>query len=164
MMCFGGRGLGCPHCVASSATPAATKTCENAEGQIVDLHGSTAICISATILLFLLAYSLLITLYNTELACHISINLTSRSLLNHSAIIVDCKGHGRRAHHKSYARRLASCYNKRCVRAYIGNKSFWTRVHWQQKSGRFNFRIGQTFVVLVWVHMHEAPIASLTLR
>ena len=30
MMCFGGLGLGCTHCVASSATPAATKTCENA--------------------------------------------------------------------------------------------------------------------------------------
>ena len=148
MMCFGGLGLGCPHCVASSATPAATKTCENAEGQIVGLHGSTAIYISATILLFLFEYSLLITLYNTELACHISNN--SCSSLNHSAITVDCKSHGCRAHHKSYARRLASCYNKRCVRAYIGNKSFWTRVHWQQKSGRFNFRIGQTFVVLVW--------------
>ena len=54
MMCFGGLGLDCPDCVASSATPAATKTCENAEGQIVVLHGSTAIYISATIVLFLL--------------------------------------------------------------------------------------------------------------
>ena len=96
MMCFGGPGLGCTHCVASSAT----KTCKNAEEQIVDLHGSTAIYISATILLFLLAYSLLITSYNMELACHISINSTSRSSLNHSAIIVDCKGHGRQARHK----------------------------------------------------------------
>ena len=102
MMCFDGLGLGCTHCVAWSVTPAATKTCKNAEGQIVGLHGSN----------------------NTELACHISINLTSLSSLNHSAIIVDCKGHGRRAHHKSYALRLASCYNNRCVRAYIGNKSF----------------------------------------
>ena len=90
------------------------------------------------------------TSYNKQLACHISINSTSRSSLNHSAIIVDDKGHGRRGRHKSYAHRLASYYNKRCVRAYIGNKSFWTRVHWQQKSGRFNFWIGQTFVVLVW--------------
>ena len=35
----------------------------------------------------------------------------------------DCKSHGRRVRHKSYALRLASCYNKRCVRAYIANKS-----------------------------------------
>ena len=145
MTCFGGLGLGCPH------WPAATKTCENAEGQIVGLHWSTATYVSATILLFLFEYYLLIPSYNTVLvACHISINLTSRSLLNHFAIIVDCRRHGRRARYKSYAHRLASYYNKRCVRAYIGNKSFWTRVHWQQKSGRFNFRIGQTFVVLVW--------------
>ena len=117
-MCFGGLELGCPHCVASSATPAATKTCENAEGRSWAYTGSTAIYISATFLLFLLEYSLLITLYNTELACHISNNSTSRSSLNRSATIVDCKGHDRRARHKSYARRLASCYNKRCVRAW----------------------------------------------
>ena len=92
MMCFGDLGR--------LTTPAATKTCENAEGQIVGLHGSTAIYISATILLFLLEYSLLITSYNTELACHISINSTSRSSLNRSAIVVDSKVHGRRARHK----------------------------------------------------------------
>ena len=74
MTCFGGLGLGCTHCVASSAMPAATKTCENAEGQIVGLHGRPSIYISATILLFLLEYSLLITSYNTGLACHLSIN------------------------------------------------------------------------------------------
>ena len=113
MMCFGGIGLGCTHCVESSAMPAATQTCKNAEGQIMGLHGSTAIYISATIILFLLDYSLLIASYNAELACHISVNSTSRSSLNYSAIVVDCKGHGRRARHKSYAVRLASSYNKR---------------------------------------------------
>ena len=118
MMCFGGIGLAA--LIALRRWRRQRHVCENAEGQIVGLHRSTAIYISATILLFLLEYSLLITSYNTELACHISIN--SRSSLNHSAIIVDCKGHGRRAHHKNYALRLASCYNK-LVRVYIGNKS-----------------------------------------
>ncbi len=134
MMCFGGLGLACTHCVASSATQAATKTCENTEA----IWAYTGAWQFTSVRPFFL-YSLLITSYNTELACHISINLTSLSSLNHSAIIVDCKGHGRRAHHKSYALRLASCYNKRCVRAYIGNKSFLMRLHWQQKSGPFNF-------------------------
>ena len=104
---------------ASSATPAPTKTSENAEGQIVGLHGSTAIYISATILLFLVFFADNFVQYATSLA----INSASRSSLNHSTIIVDCKGHGGRARHESYALRLASCYNKRCVRAYIGNKT-----------------------------------------
>ena len=81
MMCFGGIGLAA--LIALRRRRRQRHVCENAEGQILGLHRSTAIYISATILLFLLEYSLLITSYNTELACHISIN--SRSSLNHFA-------------------------------------------------------------------------------
>ena len=42
----------------------------------------------------------------------------SSSSVNQSAKIVDCKGHDRRACHKSYALWLATCYNKRWVRAH----------------------------------------------
>ena len=73
-------------------------------------------------------------------SCHISISSASHSLINQSAIIVDCKRHGRRARHKSYALWLATCYNKR-----------WLCAHTTQlSSDRFNYRIGQTFVELVW--------------
>ena len=89
------------------------------------------------------------------------INSTSRSSLSHSAIIVDCKGYGHQAvWYISYALRLASCYNKSYVRAYIGDKCFWTRVHWPQKSGRFENRIGQTCVVLVWTTKDKSFIKS----
>ena len=71
---------------------------------------------------------LLITSYNTGRACHISINSASR-----------------RSRHKSYALWLATCYNKR-----------WLRTHTTQlSSDRFNFRIGQTFVELVWTTTYK---------
>ena len=71
---------------------------------------------------------LLITSYNTGRACHISISSASR-----------------RARHKSYALWLAICYNKR-----------WLRAHTTQlSSDRFNFRIGQTFVELVWTTTYK---------
>ena len=70
----------------------------------------------------------LITSYNTGRACHISISSASR-----------------RSRHKSYALWLATCYNKR-----------WLRAHTTQlSSDRFNFRIGQTFVELVWTTTYK---------
>ena len=75
MMCFGGLGLGCTHCVASSAMPAATKTCENAEGQIVGLHGRMAIYISATIRLPSCVIKLCAAIFYYYKRCLFTINL-----------------------------------------------------------------------------------------
>ena len=102
--------LGCPHCVASSATAAETTTAENAEREVVG---------KATY---------------------------ASSSVNQSAIIVDGKSHGCWARHKSYALWLATCYNKRWVRAHTTQ---------QTSADRFNFRIGQTFVELVWTTTYK---------
>ena len=126
-------------CVVSDA--GGNKDMRNAEGQIVGLHGSMAIYISATILLFLLEYSLLRTSYNTELACHLYL---TRSRALHSAIpplLLTAIG-----------------YLLCAAIGYLLQQTLSSRAHyttnvferWQQTSDRFNFRIGQTFFELVW--------------
>ena len=46
------------------------------------------------------------------------------------------------------------------ARRTLHNKCFWTRAHLQQTSDWFNFRIGQTFVELVWI-TKDKRLASL---
>ena len=143
------------------ASSAATKTSENAEGQIVGLHvGSTAIYISATILLFLLQYSLLITSYNTVLAYQLTpprvLRSTTPPLLLIAKVTV-----AERVMKAMRCDWLVATTNVVFAHTLATKLSEHVRVHWQQKSGRFNFRIGQTFVVLVWKTKDKKVLSSL---